>query len=43
MVTSSQLVNEGDGSVRICVDSGITGSVQIELTVILSSSEGKAS
>ena len=43
MVSSSQSVNEDEGSVRVCVDSGITGSVQTELTVIISSSEGKAS
>ena len=42
MVNSSQSVNEDDGSVRICVDSGITGSVQTELLVTLSSSAGKA-
>ena len=42
MVNSSQSVNEGDGSVRICVDSGITGSVQTELVVTLSASVGSA-
>ena len=43
MVSSSQSVNENDGSVRICVDSGIIGAVQTELIAVLSSSEGKAS
>ena len=43
MVNSSQSVNEDDGSVRICVDSGITGSLQTELLVTLSSFAGKAS
>ena len=43
MVNSSQLVNEDDGLVRICVDSSITGSLQTELLVILSSFAGKAS
>ena len=43
MVNSSQSVNEDDGSVKICVDSGITGSLQTELAVTLSSFSGKAS
>ena len=43
MVNSSQSVNEDDGSVRICVDSSITGSLQTELLVTLSSFAGKAS
>ena len=43
MINSSKSVNEDDGSVRICVDSGITGSVQTELLVTLSSSADKAS
>ena len=43
MFNSSQSVNEGDGSVRICVDSGITGSVQTELVVTLSSIAGTES
>ena len=43
MVNSSQSVNEGDGSVWICVDSGITGLVQTELVVTLSSIAGTAS
>ena len=42
MVNSFQSVNEDDGSVRICVDSGITGSVQSELIVTLSASVGSA-
>ena len=43
MVNSFQSVNEGDGSVWICVDSGITGLVQTELVVTLSSIAGTAS
>ena len=43
MANSSLLVNEDDGSVRICVDSGITGSLQTELLVTLSAFAGKAS
>ena len=43
MVTSTISVNEDDGSVMICVDSDITGSVEIELIVTLSSSAGNAS
>ena len=43
MVNSSQSVNEDDGSVKICVDSGITGSLQTEVVVTLSSIAGKAS
>ena len=43
MVNSSLLVNEDDGSVRICVDSGITGSLQTELFVTLSAFAGEGS
>ena len=43
MVNNSQTVNEDDGLVMICVDSGITGSVQTELIVTLSVIVGKAS
>ena len=43
MVNSSQSINEDDGSVSICVDSGITGSVQTYLIVTVFSIVGKAS
>ena len=43
MVNNSQTVNEDDGLVMICVDSGITESVQTELIVTLSVIVGKAS
>ena len=43
MVNSSLLVNEDDGSVRICVDSGITGSLQTKLLVTLSAFAGEGS
>ena len=42
MVNSSQSVNEDDGSVSVCVDSGITGSVQTELLVTIAASVGSA-
>ena len=34
---------EGLGSVMVCVDSGISGDVELALTATLSASEGKAS
>ena len=42
MVNSSQSVNEDDGSVSVCVDSGITGSAQTELLVTIAASVGSA-
>ena len=42
MVNSSQSVNEDDGSVSVCVDSGITGSLQTELLVTIAASVGSA-
>lgn len=43
MTTSTQSVGEASGTVDICVDSGIIGSVDRELTVSLISNDGKAS
>ena len=43
MIRNSQSVNEDDGSVSICVDSGTIGSVQTELTITVLSIVGKAS
>ena len=36
-------VNEEAGSVSICVESGVTGAFQAELTVTFSAIDGKAS
>ena len=43
MVSSTQTIQENDGSVMVCVDSGIQGSVDLELQATLSSRMGKAS
>lgn len=43
MVTSFDTVAEGTGSIMVCVDSGIVGSVETPLTATLSATEGKAS
>ena len=43
MVSSTQSVQENAGPVMVCVDSGIGGSVDIELQATLSSRIGKAS
>ena len=43
MVSSTQTVQENGGSVMVCVDSGIQGSVDFELQATLSSRIGKAS
>ena len=43
MVSSTQTIQENDGSVMVCVDSGIQGSVDLQLQATLSSRMGKAS
>ena len=43
MVSSTQTVQENGGSVMVCVDSGIQGSVDLGLLATLSSRIGKAS
>ena len=35
--------SESDGSVNVCVNPGITGEVQADLTVTLDANDGKAS
>ena len=44
-VTIDAMVNpsEADGSVDVCVNPGITGEVQADLTVTLEANNGKAS
>lgn len=43
MAVTADSVVEGIGSIMVCVNSGITGDVEIPLTVTLAASEGKAS